>query len=507
MIKNSLGRMILKPFIPYDKPDSLIQKNPRFMKEVYTTNTNKLVKSLSEVFDNINIKDGMTLGFHHHLRNGDYVLNMVAEEIKKRNLKDITIAASGIFPVHEPLVSLIKNENIAMIYSNYMNGAVAKAVSKGYLKHPAILDTHGGRARAIETGELIIDVAFIAVPTSDKNGNGTGAFGPSACGSLGYAMSDMKYAKNKVVITDNLVNEVPRIEIEAKYIDYVLKVDKIGDQDGIFSGTTRPTKDPVQLKIARNTATLIKDLDLIKEGFSMQTGAGATSLAVAGAIRSLMVQNKVIGSFASGGITAYLVDMLNNHLFENLYDVQCFDNVAIESYRTNPKHLPLTASSYASVYGNPIVNKLDVVILGATEIDKDFNCNVTTDSNNIIIGGSGGHSDAAYGAKITIITTNLIKSRLPIIKKEITTVTTPGESIDVIVTERGIAINPLRKDLIEKLKDSKLTFKTIDELIEIAEKITHKPEPLKKGGKVVALVRYRDGSFIDSIYQNITDNE
>ncbi|MGB4129939.1 MAG: citrate lyase subunit alpha, partial [Acholeplasmatales bacterium] len=180
MIKNSLGRMILKPFIPYDKPDSLIQKNPRFMKEVYTTNTNKLVKSLSEVFDNINIKDGMTLGFHHHLRNGDYVLNMVAEEIKKRNLKDITIAASGIFPVHEPLVSLIKNENIAMIYSNYMNGAVAKAVSKGYLKHPAILDTHGGRARAIETGELIIDVAFIAVPTSDKNGNGTGAFGPSA---------------------------------------------------------------------------------------------------------------------------------------------------------------------------------------------------------------------------------------------------------------------------------------------------------------------------------------
>ena len=151
----------------------------------------------------------------------------------------------------------------------------------------------------------------------------------------------------------------------------------------------------------------------------MQTGAGATSLAVAGAIRSLMVQNKVIGSFASGGITAYLVDMLNNHLFENLYDVQCFDNVAIESYRTNPKHLPLTASSYASVYGNPIVNKLDVVILGATEIDKDFNCNVTTDSNNIIIGGSGGHSDAAYGAKITIITTNLIKSRLPIIKKRL----------------------------------------------------------------------------------------
>lgn len=503
MKKNSLNRLIPKNYQPYDGNNLLIKENIVFVKETLTNNKDKLIDSLSLLFDELKIKDNMTLSFHHHLRNGDQVLNLISKEIKKRNLRNITIAASGIFPVHEPLVSLIKNENITMIYANYMNGPVAKAVSKGYLKNPAILDTHGGRARAIETGELVIDVAFIAAPESDKLGNATGAYGPNAFGSIGYAISDMKYAKKKVVITDNLVEKTNRNEIKDKYIDYVLTVKSIGTQEGILSGITRPTKDPVQLKIARNTANLIKDLDLIKDGFSMQTGAGGTSLAVTGAIKSLMVQKKVTGTFASGGITSYLVDMLNDNLFLNLYDVQCFDKVAIESYKTNPNHLPLTASNYASIYGDPIVNKLDVVILGATEIDKSFNVNVITDSNNFIIGGSGGHSDVAKGSKVTIITTNLIKSRLPVIKDEITTITTPGSSVDIIVTERGIAVNPLRKDLISKLKNSKLNFKTIEELINIAEKITNKPKQIKKSKQIVALVRYLDGSIIDTIYKNL----
>lgn len=500
-MKNSLNRFIPKNYIPYNKPDSYILKNPVLLDEVTTTNTNKLKDDLSSIFDVLKITDGMTLSFHHHLRNGDYVLNMVLKEAKKRGLKDLTIAASGIFEVHEPLVELIKDGTVTNIYTNYLNGPVAKAVSYGHLKNPVIMDTHGGRARAIEVGEINIDVAFIAVPTSDKDGNGTGALGKSACGTLGYAISDMLYANKKVVITDNLVESVEKNEIKAKYIDYVLVVDSIGDSEGIISGTTRPTRDPVQLKIARETANLIKDLGLIKDGFSMQTGAGGTSLAVAGAISSLMIENKIKGSFASGGITAFLVDMLNRGLFEKLYDVQCFDKAAIESYKNNPKHIALSSSSYASVYGDPIVNKLDVVILGATEVDKDFNINVTTDSNNLIIGGSGGHSDTASGAKVTIITTNLVKSRLPIIKDHITTITTPGDTIDVIVTERGIAINPKRVDLIKKLKDSKLNFKTIDELIDIAIKITLTPKDVKKGDKIVALVRYRDGSIIDTIYQ------
>ena len=117
------------------------------------------------------------------------------------------------------------------------------------------------------------------------------------------------------------------------------------------------------------------------------------------------------------------------------------------------------------------------------------------------MGGSGGHSDTAHGAKVSIITTNLIKSRLPIIKKEVTTITTPGQDIDVLVTERGIAINPLRKDLLAKLTNSKLPITTIDKLYELAHSITGVPATLAKSDEVVGLVQYRDGTIIDCLYK------
>lgn len=501
-MKNSLNRYIPKGYLLYDKPDSFINlDNPPLIKEVLTKQKDKLRKSISDIFDEVKITEGMTLSFHHHLRNGDYVLNMVMDEVKKRNIKNLTIAPSSIFPCHKPLIDLIKNGNIVKIYTNYLNGPVADVISQGHLKEYLIMDTHGGRARAIETGDLPIDLAFIATPTADVSGNGNGIDGPSACGTLGYIIPDMKYAKTTVVVTDNLVDKVREPEILEKYIDYVVQVDSIGDRKGIVSGTTKPTQDPIQLKIAQNTAQLIKDLGLLKEGFSFQTGAGGTSLAVANHLDLMMQELKVKGSFASGGITSFIVNMYGKGLFEKMYDVQCFDLDAISSYAKNKNHIGISASKYASPYGNPIVNDLDVVILGATEVDKNFNCNVTTDSNNNIIGGSGGHSDTAFGAKVSIITTNLIKSRLPILKNEINTITTPGGTIDIIVTERGIAINPLRKDLIKQLSNSKLNFKSIDELILLAEKIAGVPEPLTKSDKVVGLVRYRNGSYIDSIYK------
>ena len=58
----------------YDVDD--IQANYRF----FDTNSINTI---------LGIKDGMTLSFHHHLRNGDYVQNMVSEEIFKRNIKNI----------------------------------------------------------------------------------------------------------------------------------------------------------------------------------------------------------------------------------------------------------------------------------------------------------------------------------------------------------------------------------------------------------------------------------
>ena len=464
-------------------------------------------QSISQVFDDLKIQDGMTISFHHHLRNGDYVLNLVLEEIKRRNLKDIHLAPSAIFSIHEPLVELIKNGNIINISTSYMQGPVSDVIQDGYLKGLLLMHTHGGRARAIEQGDLNIDVAFLASPQVDKLGNGHGANGKSACGTLGYAISDLEYAKKVVLVTDEIVEELKDYDFDNKFVDAVLEVDRIGNPSGIVSGTTKITRDPIGLLIAKNTATLLDEIGLIKPGFNMQTGAGGTSLAVAKFVKEIMILKNIEGHTAFGGITSFYVDMVKEGLFKNIYDVQCFDLESVKSYANhkNKTHFLMSASEYGNPYHKEVhVNSLDFVILGATEIDLNFNVNATTDSFGKIIGGSGGHSDTAHGAKVSVITANLLRSRIPIIKKEVTTITTPGEDIDILVTERGIAINPKRKDLIKQLKNSKLNILTIEELYNLAHQIAGVPNDLKiRDNKIIGGVIYRDGTLIDYLYQTI----
>lgn len=463
----------------------------------------KLLDSIEIAVDTLKIQDGMTLSFHHHLRNGDGVLNAVMDVVQKKGIKNLTLAISSIFPVHTPLVEMMKSGVVTGLVTNYMSGPVALAVSEGYLKKPAIMMTHGGRPRGIESGELKIDVAFLATPCADAYGNSNGVHGKSACGALGYAVTDSRYADKTVVITDHLV-EYPAypVEINQTDVDYVVVVPSIGDPEGIVSGTTRITKDPVGLKIARTAADVIRASGLLKEGISFQTGAGGTSLAVASELKTMMKEEGITGSFAAGGITGYIVDMLEEGLFKTLLDVQCFDLRAVQSYRDNPKHLPMDASMYANPHNKgAVVNNLDVMILGAAEIDIDFNVNVTTGSDGVIIGGSGGHSDTAAGAKLTIVVTNLIKARLPIIKRRVTTVTTPGETVDVLVTERGVAVNPRRPDLMKALEAANIPLKTSEELMFLAEQIAGIPEPIELSKDVVAVVQYRDGTVIDVVHK------
>ncbi|HPV55441.1 MAG TPA: citrate lyase subunit alpha, partial [Bacilli bacterium] len=364
-----------------------------------------------------------------------------------------------------------------------------------------IMQTHGGRARSIEAGELKIDVAFIATPAATKEGDGSGVDGKNPCGVLGYPIPDMLYAKKKVVVTDTLVDKLTITDIKKEYIDYVLIVDSIGDSKGIVSGTTQVTFDPIGLKIAKDATQLLYELGVIKNGFSMQTGAGGTSLAVASFVREKMLQEGIKGKMASGGITSYFVSMLEEGLIEEIRDVQCFDLEAIQSYKKNEKHYLMSASKYANPYDEPVVNDLSFMILGATEIDLDFNVNVTTSSNGVIMGGSGGHSDAAYGAEIALVVAKTMNARIPIIKKVVTTITTPGSDIDCLVTERGIAINPKRKDLLEKLKMSKLNIVSIEELMNLTYQFTREPKPFEHKDRVVGLVEYRDGTIIDVLYQ------
>lgn len=468
----------------------------------------KLLESIEAALDAAGIRDGMTLSFHHHLRNGDAVLNMVMAAVAGRGVKDLTLAISSIFPTHGPLVELMKTGVVTGLCTNYMSGPVARAVSQGHLKKPAVMMTHGGRPRAIESGEMPIHIAFIAAPSADPYGNCNGVNGPSACGALGYAVADAQYAETTVVITDNLVPyPAAPIEISQVNVDYVVAVPSIGDPAGIVSGTTKITRDPVGLKIARNAAKVIQASGLLKNGLSFQTGAGGTSLAVATELQQMMRQAGITGSFAAGGVTGYIVDMLEEGLFNAILDVQCFDLRAVQSYRDNPRHMAMDASMYANPHNKgAVVNNLDVMILGAAEIDTDFNVNVTTGSDGMIMGGSGGHSDTAAGSKLTIIVTNLVKARLPIIKRRVMTVTTPGETVDVLVTERGIAVNPKRTDLIESLTQAGLPVMPIEALLALAEGMTGVPSDVPLGEDIVAVVQYRDGTVMD-VVRKVSVNE
>ena len=334
-------------------------------------------------------------------------------------------------------------------------------------------------------------------------GNCSGKYGKSACGSLGYAFADAMYAKKVVVITDNLVAyPMQDFSISENYVDYVVTVDAIGNPKGIVSGTTKITRDPVGLVMAQNAAKVIAASGLLKDGFSFQTGAGGASLAAAQFLKEIMLKEKIQGSFGLGGITGYMVDMLRAGCFRSLLDVQCFDLTAVESIREDPRHQEISALQYASPSSkSAVVDSLDVVILGATEIDTDFNVNVHTDSNGYIMGGSGGHSDTAAGSKLSMIIAPMFRARLPIVTDRVQCISTPGEDIDVLVTQGGIAVNPKNVELRERLTAAGLPIVDIRELKEKTEAITGKPKPIAKGDRVVAEVISRNGQLLDKIYQ------
>lgn len=462
----------------------------------------KVVKSVREAIELAGLKDGMTISFHHHLRNGDYVLNMVLEQIADLGIEDLNLNASSIFDVHLPLVEHIKNHVVTGIQTNYMAAGVGKHISRGILEKPVQFRTHGGRPSDIALGRTPIDVAFVAAPSADPMGNCSGKYGKSACGSLGYAYPDAMYAKKVVVITDNLV-PYPLLDwsIPESYVDYVVQVEAIGNPKGIVSGTTQITRDPVGLVMASHAAKVIEHSGLLKDGFSFQTGAGGASLAAAKFLKEIMLQKQIQGSFGLGGITGYMVDMLQSGCFQSLLDVQCFDLKAVESIRTDPRHQEISSFHYASPsHRSAVVDNLDVVILGATEVDTDFNVNVHTDSNGFIMGGSGGHSDTAAGAKLSMIIAPMFRARLPIVTDRVTCISTPGRDIDVLVTQGGIAVNDRNAELKQRLKDAGLPIVDIGELKEKAERITGKPRKITRGDRVVAEVIYRDGSLLDAIH-------
>ncbi|KRM77740.1 citrate lyase, alpha chain [Secundilactobacillus collinoides DSM 20515 = JCM 1123] len=466
-----------------------------------STGDNKLVDSIKQVVADT-VKDGMTISFHHHFRNGDFVFNEVMREIIDAGIKNLTLAPSSLTGVmNDMVIEAIKAGTITNITSSGMRGSLGDFVSHGGLKNPVIFRSHGNRARSIEHGDIKIDVAFLGVPNADELGNANGMTGNAVFGSLGYALMDAQYANKVVLLTDNIVSypNTPA-SIKQTQVDYVVKVDKVGDPDKIGSGATRFTKDPKELKIASTVNDVIVNSPYFKQGFSFQTGSGGAALAVTRYLRQAMLDNKITASFALGGITKPTTDLLKEGLVDKVMDVQDFDKGAAESMHSNPNQQEIDASWYADPDNKgAMVDQLDVAILSALEIDTKFNVNVMSGSDGVIRGAIGGHQDAGT-AKLTIISAPLVRGRIATVVPDVTTVVTPGDSVDVLVTEYGIAINPKRKDLQASLSNLPgVPVFTIEELQQLAEKKVGTPKPLAFTDRTVALIEYRDGTIIDTI--------
>lgn len=467
--------------------------------------SNKVVSSLEEAIKLTGLKSGMTISFHHHFRNGDYVVNMVLEEIARMGIRDLTVAASSLTDIHAPMIEHIKNGVVSHIETSGLRGRLAEEVSRGLMDFPIVFRSHGGRAAAIETGELNIDVAFLGAPSCDRYGNANGynrdEEGGSCCGSLGYAKLDAHYAAQCVIITDHLV-QFPNTPfgIPESDVNYVVKVDSVGDPKGIMSGATRFTKNPKELLIAQTAANVIENSGYFYNNFSMQMGSGGASLATARYLREKMMMKEIKARFALGGITGQMVEMYEEGLVRKILDVQSFDLIAANSLKNNRFHQQIDASYYASyVNEGAAVNQLDFVVLSALEIDTDFNVNVLTGSDGIIRGAIGGHPDTAAGASMSVVVAPLTRGRIPSIVSRVNTVVTPGSAVDVLVTDQGIAVNPARPELRERLVSAGMRLFTIEELRKRAERIVGTPEPIKYEDRIVGVVMYRDNTVIDVI--------
>lgn len=462
----------------------------------------KICETIREACEKCGAHDGMTFSFHTELRDGDYVASMVAKVlVEEMGLKDITVAATSLGSAQDVIADYIEEGKIIGVQTSGVRGRIGEVISAGKLSSPAIIRSHGGRPRAVEAGEVHIDIAFLAAASSDCCGNASGIGGKNNFGSFGFGTHDSHYADHTVIITDTLV-DFPNLpsSVSSIDVDCVCVVDDIGDAKKISTKEARVTDNPRELMMAENVAKVIAATPYFKDGFSFQTGVGGPSLAVNRFLEEHMVEKNIKMKFALGGTSSSVCKLQDKGLVEHILDTQDFDQGAIDHIFKNPNHHEISLSEYANAANKgAYVNKLDYVVLSALEIDTEFNVNVITGSDGVLRGAPGGHPDTAAGSKCCIIVTPLTRGRMATVCDHVVTVTTPGDCVDVLVTDYGIAVNPLRQDLIKCLDEAGIPHKTIEELKEKAYSLVGTPDDLEWEDKVVAIVEARDGTILDVV--------
>ncbi len=512
MVENALGRRVPsrvngREAVPFKgvgacRPEGRKQAPPIRSCSDYPSDGDKRVASLEEALRRCRLSDGMVISSHHHLRDGDRVGLMALEAAARLGVKDLMWFPSASFPCHAPVIDLMEAGVVHHVEGS-LNGPLGAYCSEGRMRGLGVLRSHGGRWQAIQDGEVKIDVAVIAAPTADPFGNCDGSHGPSACGSLGFALADSLYAEHVIVVTDHLV-PFPCIpwQIQGNHVDYVVEVESIGDPAKIVSGTTQITRSPERLLIGRNVARLLKETGIMREGFSFQAGAGGIALAFVSYLADLMREAGVKARFVRGGSTRYLVDLLQEGLIDYILDGQTFDLDGVRSIASDPRHVATSPFTSYNWHGKGnFASLVDAVVLGATEVDVGFKANVNTHSDGRLLHGIGGWQNCLF-AGCTILAVPSFRDRIPVIRDEVTTVTGPGELIDVVATERGIAINPRRRDLFDALRGSELPIRPIEEIQAEVERLCGgKPDKACVTDEPVAVIKWVDGTVIDTVYR------
>ena len=509
-IENAIGRIVPtqvngREVVPYQGVGKFIPQGTKAAPPIrscaqYPGSGNKIAPSLIEALRRAGLRDGMVISSHHHFRDGDLLMAQVFGAAEELGVRNLVWFPTAVFPSHEPLLKYLDSGLIHHIEGS-LNGPIGRYASLGKMRGLAVLRSHGGRYRAIQDGDIHIDIAMIAAPAADEFGNCSGVGGRAACGPLGFALGDSQYADHVIAVTDTLV-PFPCVpwHIQGNHVDQVVVVDQVGDPAKIVSGTTQITKSPDHLLIAEYAARFVQEAGIMRDGFSFQAGAGGTSLAFTIFLGEMMRQAKIKARFIRGGSTRYLVQLLEQGLCDYILDGQSFDLDGVRSMRDNPRHLPTSPFTSYNYHGKGnFASMLDCVVLGATEIDLDFNANVVSHSDGYLLHGMGGWQDALF-SPCTILTAPSFRDRIPVIRDRVTTLCGPGALIDVVVTERGIAINPRRQDLLDALRGTRLPLRTLAELKTEAESICGGvPQPARVGEQTIGAVTWVDGTMIDSV--------
>lgn len=466
------------------------------------------------------IRDGDTISYPHYYRTGDRGLQLVVEALRRHGKRDIRIYGNALFDHVDPwLIEAVRDGVIGGVYGNVYRKFGQYVTAGELLPWVGVGFSHGNRVRKLQTGEVNVRVGFGPVPIADRWGNANGLLGKPEhlCGPVGLFSADAEYAEYVCLlagtVSDTVVMPTP---ISMEQVDFVVKVDDPGLNSGIGSGTLDMNKarsNPFNAQVADNITNVIKAAGVVKDDFSFQVGSGA-GLLVLENIRAMLKEMKVRANFSIGGVTSLHVDMLEEGTLYQLMHGQLFEpsERMFASMLNNPRHHEITTPYYASVANKEsAVNMLDLAVLSTLEVDTEFNLN-TVCAGGRIIGGIGGGQDVAAGANLTIIFMPLATGKndkgFPKVVDKVYTRTTPGEVIDVVVTEEFAAVNPnstsrYKDAILEGGERYGVRLVSIEELRVLstrkAQEFGSIPKTPEATGDVVHAIEWRDGTLLDVI--------